>query len=103
MGDITGSSNPLGDRSETAVEIQGVAMAAAGMSMPVRALTLGGAAAAEFDRLGIDLSGIRFWNALIERYLGIARAELGATGAETAWQAGRQLDFASAVSEALAG
>ena len=92
----------LGDRSETAVEIQGVAMAAAGMSMPVRALTLGGAAAAEFDRLGIDLSGIRFWNALIERYLGIARAELGATGAETAWQAGRQLDFASAVSEALA-
>ena len=63
----------------------------------------GGAAAAEFDRLGIDLSGIKFWNALLDRYLGIARAELGPTAAETAWQAGRQLDFESAISEALSG
>ncbi len=92
----------LGDRSETAVEIQGVAMSAAGMSSPMRALTLGGAAAAEFDRLGIDLSGIRFWTALLDRYFGNARTELGASAAEVAWQAGRQLDFDTAVSEALA-
>ena len=47
----------LGDRSETAVEIQGVAMALAGCGHPARALRLGGAAAAEFEALAIDLSG----------------------------------------------
>jgi len=91
----------LGDRSETAIEIQGVAMAAAGMSLPLRALTLGGAASAEFDRLGLDLSGIRFWNALLERYFSRARTALSATDAEAAWQAGRQMDFERAINEAL--
>ena len=94
----------LGDRSEAGFEIQGVAMAAAGMSQPVvRALTLGGAAAAEFDRLGVDLSGVPFWNALLDRYFALARTELGADAAEAAWQAGRQKAFDSAISEALAG
>jgi hypothetical protein len=91
----------LGDRSETAIEIQGVAMAAAGMALPERALMLGGAAAAEFDRLGLDLSGIRFWNALIERYFAVARSALGERAASDAWQAGRQMAFESAVGEAL--
>jgi predicted ATPase len=91
----------LGDRSETAVEIQGVAMAAAGMGSCERALTLGGAASAEFDRLGIDLSGIRFWSALLERYFALARGALGETAADAAWQAGRKMDFERAVHEAL--
>ena len=91
----------LGDRSETAVEIQGVAMAAAGMSRAERALMLGGAASAEFDRLGIDLSAIRFWNALIERYLNLARDTLGPIAAEAAWQAGRSMGFERAGQEAL--
>lgn len=63
----------LGDRSETAVEMQGVAMAMAGCGQPVQALRLGGAAAAEFEALAIDLSGIIFWSALLERYLGPPR------------------------------
>jgi predicted ATPase len=43
----------LGDRAETTFEIQGVSMAAAGMSSPSRALRLGGEAASVFDALGI--------------------------------------------------
>jgi len=92
----------LGDRSETAIEIQGVAMAAACVSLAARALRLGGAAAAELDALAIDYTGIRFWNALLERYLGRARVELGAEAADAAWQEGRRMDFESAVEEALA-
>ncbi len=64
----------LGDRAETAIEIQGVAMAAAGCGEPARALRLAGAAAAEFEALAIDLSGIVFWSTLLERYLGRARS-----------------------------
>src|SRR5918993_21673 len=75
----------LGDRSETAVEMQGVAMALAGCGHPAHALRLGGAAAAEFDALAIDLSGIIFWSALLDRYLGRARAEL-AEDAIAAWE-----------------
>ena len=93
----------LGDRSETAIEIQGVAMAAACVSLAERALRLGGAAAAEMDALAIDYTAIRFWNALLERYLGRARAELGADAAEAAWQEGRRTDLESAIEEALAG
>lgn len=44
----------LGDRSETAVEMQGVAMAMAGCGHPTLALRLAGAAAAEFEALAID-------------------------------------------------
>jgi hypothetical protein len=76
-------------------------MAAAGMGSWERALTLGGAASAEFDRLGIDLSGIRFWSALLERYFALARGALGETAADAAWQAGRKMDFERAVHEAL--
>jgi hypothetical protein len=91
----------LGDRSETTFEIQGMAMAAAGVSLAARALRLGGAAKAELDSLGIDYTGIRFWNALLDRYLGRARAELGAAAAEAAWQEGRRTDLESAIEEAL--
>jgi tetratricopeptide (TPR) repeat protein len=88
----------LGDRSETAVEIQGVAMSAAGQSQAERALRLAGAAAAEFDALGIDLSGIRFWSELLARYIGRVRAEFGA---DEAWEAGRALSLEQAVAYAL--
>jgi hypothetical protein len=42
-----------------------------------------------------------FWTALLDRYLGEARAALG-TDADAAWQAGVRLNFEAAVSEALA-
>jgi predicted ATPase/class 3 adenylate cyclase len=91
----------LGDRAETATEIQGIAMATAGMSMSQRALTLGGAATAEFDRLGIDLSGIKFWSVLLRRYFDQARYALSAADGDAAWEAGRQLSFETAVNDAL--
>ena len=91
----------LGDRAETAVEIQGVAMALAGMREAARALRLGGAAAAEFDTVAVDLSGIVFWTALLERYFGLARAELGEPAASAAWNEGRRTGFDYAVALAL--
>jgi predicted ATPase/class 3 adenylate cyclase len=91
----------LGDRAETATEIQGIAMATAGIGEPVRALRLAGAAAAEFDALAIDLSGIIFWKALLERYLGRARMELGPEAAATAWTEGRNMPFEQAIALAL--
>jgi hypothetical protein len=71
-------------------------MAAAGQSMPERALNLGGAAAAELDRLGVDFSGIRFWSALLERYYTVARGDPGVSAAD-AWRAGREMGFERAV------
>jgi hypothetical protein len=89
----------LGDRSETAVEMQGVAMA--GCGHPARALQLRGAAAAEFEALVIDLSGIVFWSALLERYLGRARAELAEDAAAAVWEEGRRTRFEHAIALAL--
>ena len=74
-----------------------------GTSEFARALKLGGAAAAEFDRLGIDLSGIRFWNALLDRYFTLARGALGPAAADAARETGRNMDFDAAIREALAG
>ena len=74
----------------------------AAVSLAARALRLGGAAAAELDALAIDYTGIRFWSALLDRYLGRARVELGAEAADAAWQEGRRMEFESAISEALA-
>jgi tetratricopeptide (TPR) repeat protein len=91
----------LGDRAETAVEIQGVAMSLAGMKQAAQALRLGGAAAAELDALAVDLSGIAFWNALLERFFGQARAALGEPAATSAWKEGRQTGFDYAVAFAL--
>jgi hypothetical protein len=71
------------------------------MGLSARALTLGGAAAAELERLGVDFSGIRFWSALINRYYAAAREALGPAAAEAAWHAGRRTDFETAVNEAL--
>jgi predicted ATPase len=92
----------LGDRAETCVELQGVAMATVGVSNPRKALQLAGAAFAELDSLGIDLSGIRFWTGLIERHVDQARAELGEE-AGAAWQEGRAMTLESAVPFALTG
>ena len=92
----------VADRSEMVFEVQGIAMAAAGLSMPERALTLGAAAAAEFERLGIDFSGIKFWSELLERYFGQARCASGAAEADAAWQIGRNMPFDAAVAQALA-
>jgi len=91
---------PLGDAIETVFEIQGLAMAAAGLGNGERALVLGGAASAIFAGTGTEIE-VPFWNALIDRFLGVARGSLPADEAESAWEAGRALSFERAVEEAL--
>jgi predicted ATPase/class 3 adenylate cyclase len=91
----------LGDRSETAVEITGLAMAAAGRGLPRRALRLAAAAEAELNALAIDYSGLRFWAELQNRYLDKAREALGPEAARVAWEEGLQLGLERATEEAL--
>jgi hypothetical protein len=43
---------------------------------------------------------IAFWDALLDRYIGTAREELGADG-DVAWEEGLQLPFDAAVALAL--
>jgi hypothetical protein len=90
---------PLGDVIETSFEVQGVAMAAAGNGDPRRALHLAAAVASLWESLGTSLS-IAFWDALLERYIGAARAEL-AEDADAVWEEGRGLAFDDAVALAL--
>jgi predicted ATPase/class 3 adenylate cyclase len=90
---------PLGDVFETSFEVQGLAMAAAGSGDAERALRLAGAVEALWESLGADLH-LSFWDALLERYLSLAREQLGAE-AEQVWAEGRALDFEEAVELAL--
>jgi predicted ATPase/class 3 adenylate cyclase len=90
---------PLGDVIETSFEVQGMAMAAAGNGNPARALRLAGAVAALRESLGTSLP-IAFWDALLERYIGAARTELGEKAAAV-WAEGRALAFDDAVELAL--
>jgi hypothetical protein len=89
-----------GDALETCFELQGVAMSSAGLGYAERALRIAGAADAKLHALGLQDS-VAFWDALIERFIGMARETLGAD-ADAAWEAGRRLDLRAAVAEALA-
>ncbi len=90
----------LGDVLETSFEVQGVAMAAAGMGDPVRALLLAGSVEALWESQGTSIS-VAFWDQLLERYLAPARESLGAD-ASRVWAEGRDLPFEDAVELALA-
>jgi predicted ATPase/class 3 adenylate cyclase len=90
---------PLGDVIETSFEVQGVAMAAAGNDDPERALRLAASVEALWESLGMSIS-IAFWDALLERYIGPARAQLGEE-ADAIWAEGRALPFDDAVELAL--
>lgn len=91
----------IADRSEVSAELQGAAMAAAGLGHSAMALRIAGAAAAEFDALAVDLTGMVFWQALLDRYLGQARAALGEPVAAAAWEEGRRTWFEHAIALAL--
>ena len=91
---------PLGDVLETSFEVHGVAMAAAGNGDPRRALLLAGSVEALWESLGVSFA-LAFWDALLERYLGPARDQLGEE-ADRAWAEGRTLEFDDAVQLALA-
>jgi tetratricopeptide (TPR) repeat protein len=64
------------------------------------AIQLAGAVKAEWDRLGVDIH-VRFWDALLDRYLGSARRALGTEDFEREWNKGRELLFDDAVKLAL--
>jgi hypothetical protein len=74
-------------------------MAVAGNGDPARALLLAGAVAALRESLGTSFS-IAFWDALLERYIGAARAHLAEEG-DAVWAEGRGLAFDDAVELAL--
>ena len=90
---------PLGDVIETSFEVQGVGMALAGQGHREHGIRLAAAGAAVWAELGVQIS-IAFWDALLERYIGTARKELGAAG-DAEWEEGRQLPFDDAVALAL--
>ena len=89
----------LGDPFETSIEVQGVAMAKAGRGEWGDALELAGSVEALWLSLGTDMH-VAFWDRLLERYLGAARAALG-TEAEAARARGLALEFDAAVALAL--
>jgi len=92
----------LGDRLETGFELQGVAMSLAGLGDAENALRLAAAAKAEWERIGVDLH-VRFWDALLKRYLDQARRALSADAADRACQDGKRLAFDEAIAIALDG
>jgi hypothetical protein len=75
-------------------------MALAGLGDSVRAVRLGAAVEVLWESLGTSLS-VPFWDALLERYIGSARAELGADG-DGVWAEGRETSFDDAIALALA-
>lgn len=89
----------LGDVIETSIEVQGVAMAKAGVGDSARALELAASVESLWRSLGTDLH-VTFWDRLLERYLGAARAALG-TEADAARARGLELAFDDAVALAL--
>ena len=94
------SALALGDVVETSIEVQGVAMSAAGLGDPRRAVRLVAAVEALWESLGVVLS-VRFWDELLEQHVGSAAARLGEE-AEIVRREGRELPFDAAVEEALA-
>ena len=89
-----------GDRLEIGFEVQGVAMSLSGLGQPERALRLGGAVEAEYERIGSTLR-VRFWDGLLTTHFSAARAALGPDAAARAWATGRETPFDQAVEDAL--
>jgi len=92
-----------GSPSQSAIQMDGIAMAAVLTEEPARALRLAGAAAAQRRRLGITHRPSPWWNDLVERSLDSARRQLGSGLAQAAWEAGWGMGFERAVEYALGG
>ena len=68
----------IGDRLEIGFEVQGVGMSLSGLGQSERALRLGGAVEAEYERIGSTMH-VRFWNALLAETLRRGQARAGRT------------------------
>jgi hypothetical protein len=90
----------MGDRLETSFEVQGVGMSLGGLGKPRDALRLVSAAKAEWQRIGVDLH-IKFWDQLLDRYLGMAREGIDPSAADLAWSEGSGIVFDQAIALAL--
>ena len=82
-------------------EVQGVAMSLAGLGQPDEAVRLDAAAKAEWARLRVDLH-LRFWDALLEQYVGGARRALGDVAAARRLEEGQATTLEDAMAAALA-
>ena len=95
----------LGDHVEIGFEVQGTAMSLAGLGEDSVALRLVAGMAADWSRIGANVS-VRFWSALLDRHIGAARQRLG-PDADRVWNEGQQLAFDDvirlAMTHALAG
>ena len=90
----------LGVRAQTIIELQGVAMSAAGRGDARAALQLGAATDRLFESLGVVILGAAsWWRLLIARHLSAARTQLG-DQADDAWREGEALTPAAAVAVA---
>ena len=90
-----------GDRFEICFEIEGIAMALAGLGHEQKSLRLEGAVQAEQESLKINVN-IPFWLSLKQRYLASAAERLGSEVAEEERRSGRKLSLQSAIEYALA-
>ena len=93
-------AHAIGDKVEISFEVQGVAMSLAGLGESKLAIQLGSAVKAEWDRLGVDIH-VRFWDALLDRYLDATKQALGTEDFKREWDKGRELSFETAVKLAL--
>jgi len=94
-------ADAIGDRVETGFEIEGIAMALAGLGQHADAVRLVAAARAEVARHGVEIA-IRFWSELLERFMSPAHAALGPEASASATSAGSAMTFEAAVAEARA-
>ena len=92
----------IGDRLEIGFEVQGVGMSLSGLGQSERALRLGGAVEAEYERIGSTMH-VRFWNALLQKHFDAASLALGEPAAARAWTHGRAMTFDDAIADALRG
>ena len=89
----------IGDRLETSFEVEGIGMSLAALGEHATAIRLIAAMRAEWARVGVSMQ-IDFWDALNDRYISPARTALGPDRAEAAANAGREMTFEAAVTEA---
>ena len=88
-----------GDTSEMCFEMEGIALALAGQGRDRKAMVLVGALKAERERIGVDFH-VRFWDALIDRFLRPARERVGPEAA-AAEREGRAMGFRAGIDYAL--